>query len=361
MWGACVGNAFLSVKGINKRFGDVLALDDVSLDVEQGEFVCLVGPSGCGKTTLLRVIAGLEQQERGTIHLNGRDISCLDPQRRDYGILFQSYALFPNLSVAQNIAFGLSTRRADRDHVTARVSEMLALVGLSGLESRYPSQISGGQQQRVALARALAPAPSLLLLDEPMSALDAKVRDHLQAELRELQKKLSVTTVMVTHDQHEAMAMADRIAVMQSGAIRQVGDARQLYRTPENDFVAGFVGEANWLPYVRVDGACVRVGDVLLRLASSVPAAASGRLCIRPEAIRIVGDDQSHTSNILRARVAEKIFLGTHYRVTLTPLNMPGQWLRAWVPANDALMVDRLHQVDECAIHLPESAMIAYG
>ena len=356
-----MGNAFLSIKGINKRFGDVVALDDVSLDVAQREFVCLVGPSGCGKTTLLRVIAGLEQQDCGTIHLNGRDISRLDPQRRDYGILFQSYALFPNLSVAQNIAFGLSTRRADRDKVAGRVSEMLALVGLSGLEDRYPSQISGGQQQRVALARALAPAPSLLLLDEPMSALDAKVRDHLQAELRELQKKLLVTTVMVTHDQHEAMAMADRIAVMQAGAIRQVGDGRQLYRSPSNDFVAGFLGEANWLPYVRVDGAFVKVGDVVLRLGSAVPAASSGRLCIRPEAIQIVGDNHSHTSNMLRVKVLEKVFLGTHFRVTLGPLSMPGQWLRAWVPANDATMIDHLHQVGECAVHLPENAMIAYG
>ncbi|MCP8713208.1 ATP-binding cassette domain-containing protein, partial [Streptomyces sp. AC04842] len=173
-----------------------------------GELVCLLGPSGCGKTTLLRAIAGLERQDSGTILLSGRDISHAEPQERDYGILFQSYALFPNLTVAQNVAYGLSGKRAHRKHVADRVEEMLTLVGLAGASHKYPGQISGGQQQRVALARALAPSPSLLLLDEPMSALDARVREHLRIELRALQKRLSITTLMVTHDQEEAMVMA---------------------------------------------------------------------------------------------------------------------------------------------------------
>lgn len=354
-------NPFLSIKGINKQFGDVVALDDVSLDVAQGEFVCLVGPSGCGKTTLLRVIAGLEQQESGTLHLAGRDISHLAPQQRDYGILFQSYALFPNLTVSQNIAFGLSSRRADRDRVVARVKEMLEMVGLAGLENRYPSQLSGGQQQRIAMARALAPAPSLLLLDEPMSALDAKVREHLQSELRQLQKQLSVTTVMVTHDQHEAMAMADRIAVMQAGAIRQIGNAQQLYRSPGNDFVAGFVGEANWLPYERIDASRVRIGSTILSLGAAVPSTPTGRLCIRPESIQIVRASNGVRTNTLNVRISERIFLGTHLRVTLNLTGMPEQSLRAWVPANDASIVDQLAGDQDCAVHLPAHSLIAYG
>lgn len=354
-------NAFLSIQGINKQFGDVLALNDVSLNVAHGEFVCLVGPSGCGKTTLLRVIAGLEQQDSGSVHLDGQDISHLEPQQRNYGILFQSYALFPNLSVAQNIAFGLSTRRTDRDQVNARVKEMLDMVGLPGLENRYPSQLSGGQQQRVAMARALAPAPSLLLLDEPMSALDAKVREHLQSELRQLQKQLSVTTVMVTHDQHEAMAIADRIAVMQSGSIRQIGNAQKIYQSPKNDFVAGFVGDANWLPYERIDTHSVKVGNAVLRLGSAVPTSPSGKLCVRPESIRFMHDAKQPGTNTLDVQVCETIFLGTHFRVTLKLQCMPEHSLRAWVPANDANIVDHLKSTHGCSIHLPENSMIAYG
>jgi len=225
---------FLSVSNLVKRFGSHTALSDVSLDIRAGELVCLLGPSGCGKTTLLRAIAGLERQDSGTILLSGRDISHAEPQERDYGILFQSYALFPNLTVAQNVAYGLSGKRAHRKHVADRVEEMLTLVGLAGASHKYPGQISGGQQQRVALARALAPSPSLLLLDEPMSALDARVREHLRIELRALQKRLSITTLMVTHDQEEAMVMADRIAVMNGGVIEQFGTPRELYRRPSS-------------------------------------------------------------------------------------------------------------------------------
>ena len=204
--------AQMKVRNIHKRFGAFTALNDVSLDIAAGELVCLLGPSGCGKTTLLRCIAGLERQDRGTLYIGERDISELPPQARDYGILFQSYALFPNLTVEANIAYGLTG--SGREQARQRVTEMLELVGLAGSEKKYPGQLSGGQQQRVALARALAPSPSLLLLDEPMSALDARVREHLCTELRQLQRQLGITTLMVTHNQDEAMLMADRIAVM---------------------------------------------------------------------------------------------------------------------------------------------------
>ncbi len=247
----------LSVRRIRKRFGQFVALDGVSLDVKAGELVCLLGPSGCGKTTLLRCIAGLEQQDDGSLHLGERDVSNLPPQARDYGILFQSYALFPNLTVEQNIAYGLTN--AAKEEARRRVAEMLELVGLTGSEKKYPGQLSGGQQQRVAMARALAPSPSLLLLDEPMSALDARVREHLCGELRQLQKSLGITTVMVTHNQDEAMLMADRIAVMNHGRIEQYGTAQEIYSTPSTPFVAEFVGQGNWLPFERGSDGHARV------------------------------------------------------------------------------------------------------
>ncbi|MGH8352094.1 MAG: ATP-binding cassette domain-containing protein, partial [Pseudomonas sp.] len=236
----------MQVRDIHKRFGAFTALDGVSLEVAAGELVCLLGPSGCGKTTLLRCIAGLERQDRGSLQVAGRDWSRLPPQARDYGILFQSYALFPNLSVEQNIAYGLAGN--GREESRRRVAQMLELVGLLGSEKKFPSQLSGGQQQRVALARALAPAPSLLLLDEPMSALDARVREHLCGELRQLQKSLGITTLMVTHNQDEAMLMADRIAVINQGRVEQYGTPQEIYCNPATPFVAGFVGQGNWLP-----------------------------------------------------------------------------------------------------------------
>ena len=211
-------------------FGKVAALDDVSLDVREGEFLFLLGPSGCGKTTLLRIIAGLEEPSAGQVIQMGVDVTRLPPSRRDFGIVFQSYALFPNLTVTQNIAYGLENRRLPKMQVLARVEEMLRLVGLAGYEARYPAQLSGGQQQRVALARALAISPGLLLLDEPLSALDARVRARLRLEVAALQRRLGVTTIMVTHDQEEALTMADRVVVMDRGRIAQIGAPREVYR-----------------------------------------------------------------------------------------------------------------------------------
>lgn len=311
---------FLSVRHVTRRFGAFTALDGVSLDVAQGEFVCLLGPSGCGKTTLLRIIAGLEAQDAGQIVAGERDISGLPPRDRDYGIVFQSYALFPNLTVAQNVAYGLGTTQGSRARMQARVSEMLALVGLSGSEAKYPSQLSGGQQQRVALARALAPAPSLLLLDEPMSALDAQVREHLRIELRRLQRKLNVTTLMVTHDQDEAMAMADRIAVMSNGRIEQVGSPAEIYTQPATGFVAGFVGQANWLPLERApDGTPTLAGkplsiDASLASFTGSPSQ-SGRLFCRPEAVTLHADEDAPNRHL--ARVVDQIYLGSRTRLVL--------------------------------------------
>ncbi len=239
--------SYLRLEGIRKDFGSFTALHDIDLGVDKGEFVCFLGPSGCGKTTLLRIIAGLEAQTAGRIELAGRDISVLPPAQRDYGIVFQSYALFPNLTVADNVAYGLVNRSMPRMQVRERVAELLQLVGLPGSEPRYPAQLSGGQQQRIALARALATSPGLLLLDEPLSALDAIVRVHLRQEIRGLQRKLGVTTIMVTHDQEEALAVADRIVVMNQGVIEHVGTPLQVYRDPGTPFVADFVGRINVL------------------------------------------------------------------------------------------------------------------
>ena len=307
---------YLRIRRLTKRFGAFTALRDVSLDVFPGEFVCFLGPSGCGKTTLLRAIAGLDPQTAGTIEQGGRDISALPPGRRDFGIVFQSYALFPNLTAAQNVAYGLENRRMARAEVERRVRELLALVGLPDQGPKYPSQLSGGQQQRVAVARALATSPTLFLLDEPLSALDAKVRVHLRQEISQLQRRLGITTIMVTHDQEEALTMADRIVVMNQGAIEQVGTPLEIYRAPASAFVADFVGTMNFLPAVAARPGTVRVGAIELAAAVAVAAEAPVTLAIRPEDVRLrasPGGDHS-----LAARVAAVTFLGSFFRVDLT-------------------------------------------
>jgi iron(III) transport system ATP-binding protein len=314
----------MQVHDIHKAFGAFKALDGVSLEIAAGELVCLLGPSGCGKTTLLRCIAGLERQDRGTIVIGARDVSRLPPQARDYGILFQSYALFPNLTVAQNIGYGLNGD--GRETVRRRVADMLELVGLLGSEKKYPGQLSGGQQQRVALARALAPAPSLLLLDEPMSALDARVREHLCGELRQLQKRLGITTVMVTHNQDEAMLMADRIAVIHQGRVEQFASPREIYRAPATPFVADFVGQGNWLPFDHGHEGRVRVGGLSLRLRDKVTRA-SGRVFWRPEAAMI--NPTTDEENLFTGQMRELTFLGNRCRLSFELDAMPGHTLLA--------------------------------
>jgi putrescine transport system ATP-binding protein len=235
-------------EGVSKRFGAVAAVDGVSLDIAEGEFFALLGPSGCGKTTLMRLLAGFAAPDAGRVLLNGEDIAGLPPHRRPSSMMFQTYALFPHLKVEKNIGFGLKQQGWDKDRAAARVAEMLALVRLEGLGRRRPDQLSGGQKQRVALARALAPGPKILLLDEPLAALDRKLREETQLELKAIQRRLGVTFMIVTHDRDEAMAVADRIAVMREGQVRQVGAPREVYERPASRFVAEFLGEANLFP-----------------------------------------------------------------------------------------------------------------
>jgi iron(III) transport system ATP-binding protein len=306
-----VAAPFLRLTGITKRFGDFEALKGVDLDIQKGEFVCFLGPSGCGKTTLLRIIAGLEAQSAGHIEQAGRDISRLPPAQRDYGIVFQSYALFPNLSVADNVAYGLVNRKTPRAEARARVSELVRLVGLPGSEEKFPAQLSGGQQQRIALARALATSPGLLLLDEPLSALDAIVRVHLRQEIRSLQRKLGVTTIMVTHDQEEALSVADRIVVMNQGAIEQVGTPMEVYRDPATPFVADFVGRINVLPATAEASHRVRVGSTPFECTHDCAPGSAVKIYLRPEDV-LARPIAAGDSNVFDAQIEKIEFLGSY-------------------------------------------------
>jgi iron(III) transport system ATP-binding protein len=307
-------DSFLELRHIRKEFGAFTALHDINLQIAKGEFVCFLGPSGCGKTTLLRIIAGLEVQTSGEVLQAARDISVLPPALRDYGIVFQSYALFPNLSVADNVAYGLVNRKTPKAGIKARVSELVKLVGLPGSEGKYPSQLSGGQQQRIALARALATSPGLLLLDEPLSALDALERLRLRQEIRALQQKLGVTTIMVTHDQEEALTVADRIVVMNHGVIEQVGTPMEVYREAASPFVADFVGKVNMLPG-KLAGGELQVGTFRIPHA----AAAEGterdvKVYLRPEDVlaRPIADGDAH---VFDATIEKIEFLGSYCHV----------------------------------------------
>ena len=237
--------SYLKINNVFKSYDQKKVLNNISLDIEEGEFLCLLGPSGCGKTTLLRIIAGLEDVNSGTIILQDKDITNLEPSKRGFGIVFQSYALFPNMNVYKNIAFGLENKSISKSNIDKKVKEVLDVVELSGYEKKYPSQLSGGQQQRVALARAIALEPDFLLLDEPLSALDAKVRLKLREQIRSLHRKLGITTIMVTHDQEEAITMADKIAILNGGDIMQIGTPEEIYQNPQNLFTAQFIGDTN--------------------------------------------------------------------------------------------------------------------
>jgi len=322
---------YLQISEITKTFGKFTALQDISLDVAQSEFICLLGPSGCGKTTLLRVIAGLETQDRGRIYQNGKDITRLPASKRDFGIVFQSYALFPNLTAAQNIAFGLQNTGLQRAKVRDRVQELLELVGLSGMGQKFPSQLSGGQQQRVSLARAIALSPGLLLLDEPLSALDAQVRASLRQEIRSLQKRVGITTVMVTHDQVEALTMADRIVVMNKGEIEQVGTPIQIYCEPETPFVANFIGSMNFLPAsVTANPHKFSCFEQIFELLNSETKSGSTAgtqvsLAIRPEDVQILNPALSpaDSTNILETQLANIEYMGSVHRLSLNIAGEP--------------------------------------
>ena len=309
--------SYLALKDLTKRYRDTIAVDQVSLAVERGELVALLGPSGCGKTTTLRLLAGLVEPDRGSIHVGGADVTTLPAHKRNMGYVFQSYALFPHLDVARNIGFGLKERGLARAEIKRRVDEALALVRLGGLERRKPRELSGGQQQRVALARALVIEPAVLLLDESLSNLDARLRDAMRQEIRAIQRKLGITTVFVTHDQVEALTMCDRIAVMNRGRIVQVGSPVDIYERPETRFVAGFVGRANFLAATR--GAGGRIALSGAELPTEVPQRGDLELFIRPQRIRIVPAAEPVGAGMARltGRVARSVFVGDYIETVI--------------------------------------------
>jgi putative spermidine/putrescine transport system ATP-binding protein/putrescine transport system ATP-binding protein len=315
----------LEIANLSKRFGSVAAVDDISFTVQRGEIVSLLGPSGCGKTTTLRLIAGFEHPDSGNIRIDGRDMGDLRPYQRNVGLLFQSYALFPHMTVRDNVVYGLRYHGWTKPKAAERVQEVLGLVKLTGLDGRYPSQLSGGQQQRVALARALATKPTIMLLDEPLSALDAKLRQELRIELKELLRKINATTIIVTHDQEEAMGMAERIVILQHGRIQQDDPPERIYLRPRNQFVAEFVGRSNWLT-----ARCAEKGGTRWRMTTqeghdlTIPAqqveAVDFDLAIRPERVDILGESAEPPSiddTLLTGTVIDVAVLGAERHVSI--------------------------------------------
>jgi iron(III) transport system ATP-binding protein len=356
-------SSYLRIRDLHKTFGDFTALRDISLDVAEGEFVCFLGPSGCGKTTLLRAIAGLDLQTRGSIEQAGRDISALPIAARDFGIVFQSYALFPNLTIERNIAFGLENSGRSKAEIAARVSELLDLVGLADQRRKYPAQLSGGQQQRIALARAIASSPGLLLLDEPLSALDAKVRVRLRHQIKELQRKLGVTTIMVTHDQEEALSMADRIVVMNHGVIEQIGTPTEIYREPRSLFVADFIGETNQLRATLAAPGRFTLGSASLEaMTDGLQPGQPIVVTIRPEDIiphaagsRAAASDGS----LVEVTIGQMEFLGSFWRSRLSSEALGGAELVADFSIN-AVRRLALGEGIRLTIELPPSRLIAF-
>jgi spermidine/putrescine transport system ATP-binding protein/putrescine transport system ATP-binding protein len=298
----------VEIEHLRRSFGDVRALDDVSMTIRENEFFALLGPSGCGKTTLLRILAGFEHPDEGSVRLGGADLLALPPERRPINLMFQSYALFPHMSVEKNVAYGLEREGRPRDEVRTRVAEVLATVGIAETASRRPSQLSGGQRQRVALARAIVKRPRLLLLDEPLSALDRKVREEMQLELKRLQHEVGITFVVVTHDQEEAMSMADRIAVMRLGHLEQLDGPVDLYERPASLFVARFIGSNDLFEGVAAEGGVVVDGVGLLPAGSAVPFGTPAWLGIRPEHVRVL--EPGDPTAVLRGVVEDTQFQG---------------------------------------------------
>jgi putative spermidine/putrescine transport system ATP-binding protein len=313
--------SFLRIQTLTKKYGDHLAVSDFNLEVKKGEFVSLLGPSGCGKTTTLQMIAGFVDASAGRIELEGKDITRVKPNARGLGIVFQTYALFPHMTVRQNVAFGLEMRKCPQTERRDRTMQALALVRLDQHVDRYPRELSGGQRQRVALARALVIRPPVLLLDEPLSNLDAKLREEMQFELRDIQRKVGTTTIMVTHDQAEAMSISDRVVVMEAGRITQVDTPHQVYEHPRNTFISTFVGKANLLQAEVVadghDKTCAAVGPVRIALSSNAPRGTAAVLALRPEKIRC---GQAGTGRC-DGQVKERFFLGNLWIYSLlTPV-----------------------------------------
>ena len=344
--------AYLSLSNVSKVFGTTTAVEDFNLEVEKSEFVSFLGPSGCGKTTTLRMIGGFEMPTSGVITLDKEDITYQSPNQRNVGMVFQSYALFPNMTIGQNIGFGLQARKSPEKVIKQKVNEMLALVHLEKHIDKYPYQLSGGQQQRIALARALAINPRVLLLDEPLSALDAKIRVELRLEIRRIQQAMGITTIYVTHDQEEALMLSDRVVVMSQGRMEQIGTPAEIYNYPSTEFVAQFVGQLNLLPVTQVDkvnGFCVLAGQhvkfdhSLNRTISEAP-----RLAIRPEEIQIgIGEGR----NTLKGRVETVMFLGAVVRLRI---DLGGASLSADLFNERSLTLPRAG--DEVVISFPEQS-----
>ena len=311
---------FLEVHEVERRFASQVAVDGVSFSADKGEFVSLLGPSGSGKTTLLRIVAGFETPDAGHVIVGGKDVTFLPAQKRNMGMVFQSYALFPNMTATDNVAFGLRTRKLARSEIRQRVNLLLELVGLGEKGSRYPNQLSGGEQQRVALARALAPNPSVLLMDEPLSALDARIRVNLRGEIRRIQQTMGITTLYVTHDQEEALSMSDRIVVFNQGRAEQIGTPQEIYDQPASLFVSGFVGTMNRLTASvahRQRGIC-QLGSQPMTIESLPDDVQDGdrvEIWIRPEGVRIASAEEAAQENSIEVLVEQVMFLGARYGI----------------------------------------------
>lgn len=313
--------AYLTLSHISKQYGDTYAVEDFNLDIEKGEFVSFLGPSGCGKTTTLRMVAGFEIPSAGVITLGGQDITNKAPNQRNVGMIFQAYALFPNMTVSQNIGFGLRIRKETEAAIKERIDEMINLINLQKHTNKYPFQLSGGQQQRVALARALANRPQVLLLDEPLSALDAKIRVSLRSEIRAIQKRLGITAIFVTHDQEEALSISDRIVVMNEGRIEQVGTPFEIYNFPQTPFVANFVGALNTAPAEVLDPekGVLSMDGIKFLSAAKMDGLRSGdkvRMAIRPERFSFASEVKK--PNVVDARIENITFLGSVVRLNIS-------------------------------------------
>lgn len=359
-------SATIELRGVTKRFGAMTAVDNISLSIEAGEFLTLLGPSGCGKTTLLRMIAGFDTPTAGSVWVGGEDVTALPPYRRPVNQVFQSYALFPHLTVGENVGFGLRMQRVPKSEAAERVRQALELVSLTGLDGRRPHQLSGGQKQRVALARALVCRPKVLLLDEPLSALDAKLRHAMQLELKRLQRQLGITFVFVTHDQEEALTMSDRIAIVNLGRIEQLGSAQEIYHLPATPFAAAFVGEANLLEAELVDldafsaHVCVKGGLRLVLPAAAWPEGARNALIsIRPEKIHVARHPVV-AANTFEARVEDEVFKGATDHLLLA--TAAGTRLAA-VVANESALGDIFHAGDRvcCGLHADDLVVLRAG
>ncbi len=352
--------AFLELNDVRKVFALQTAVDNFNLHVEQGEFISFLGPSGCGKTTTLRMIAGFEHPTTGQIRLGNNDVTARPPNQRNMGMVFQSYALFPHMSVADNIAFGLTIARTPARETKKRVGEMLALIKLEALADRYPYQISGGQQQRVALARAIVIRPQVLLLDEPLSALDAKIRDSLRVEIRAIQRQLGITTIYVTHDQEEAFSLSDRIVVMNAGRIEQVGTPFEIYNFPRTAFAASFVGTLNVFPATVVDAAAGRIMvDNIALTTEAITTAGVGQqinVALRPEMISLNESERHDGDNQLTCVVENITFRGSIVRVQVRL-------------GNQSLLVDEFNRPDlnvpqtghQIVLSFPRNACLVLG